>query len=271
MWIEFLILLLFVHSVRASSSNRISHPLYEAVSQAEAETVKSIVRADPTVASELHPLIWQAAYTNFCHRRDGSLIDVYSEARTQYNIRAHTIVNVLLCSLKDMNIPSGKEGFTPLTFAIACKRNNVIDHLLARLNPQAPDIHGRTPLMWAVKTKNFPLIERLLNRYHVDPNILTMSGKSALYYAAQINLQSTRLRAIRLLTKAGARVSIFGKNFPRLAVGSHPMDRKLRRIQKNKKMEALTIASMSFILFMTIFMISYQPSNEKLAFEYLFN
>jgi ankyrin repeat protein len=102
-------------------------------------------------------------------------------------------------------LKANSRAFTPEAF-IACVKydnlNSTKTYLTAGMDPNVADSQGWTPLMWAAKDANLPVLEALIAA-QADPNQKTKDGLTAYRIAAA----ASRWEMASALKEAGAELS----------------------------------------------------------------
>ncbi len=111
-------------------------------------------------------------------------------------------------SLRTQNVEDFKSfgALSPLLLAVLHEQEAVLDYLLQLnfLDVNLPDPEeGLTPLHLACHLENLNMISSLLEA-RADPNVLTLNGESALWFAAS----SGSINSIALLWRKGAKIDV---------------------------------------------------------------
>jgi Ankyrin repeats (many copies) len=98
--------------------------------------------------------------------------------------------NAQLMILEEYNknrIRYSRETKSPLSWAILSRNIPLLDALLLspQVNVNSKDNLGRTPLMYAVGVNNRPIVERLLNHRDIDLNLRDDEDRTAIFYSAE--------------------------------------------------------------------------------------
>jgi Notch-like protein len=153
----------------------------EAASPPRSLTVKDLLKmgADPNLKNELGQTALHIAAS--CSRAD--------------------VTRLLLSYRADPNAQDCN-GRSPLHVAIVSEADGVFQILLRNKNTN-PDLDaedGTTPLILATQHHAVSMVEQLLKEAHVDANTQDKSGKTALHWAASMNM----MEIMKILLKQGA-------------------------------------------------------------------
>ena len=148
------------------SLNRISrktgkHPLEEAM--------------DYKVPMILEYLLEYGAEPNAPHTRHGTVLRAAAALRT-----VDSLIPLLCSRGGNINVPSERDGSTPLHAAVANMQTLNVEQLLecgAEVN--AVDIFGRTPLQLSIALREFDPIATILLDYGAEPLLADMGGLNA--------------------------------------------------------------------------------------------
>ncbi len=112
-----------------------------------------------------------------------------------------TVVDSLLRERVDVNAPQ-PDGSTPLAWAVYLDQGDTVERLLkAGAKVDTSDEYGETPLTLACGTGNSAIIEKLI-KAGADPNAARWNGETALMIAAH----SGSVEGVKLLLARGAKV-----------------------------------------------------------------